>query len=85
MIGDYFGLRPHYISGIFKQNIGENLKTYISRYRVDMSKKDLRNPRMNIQDIAVANGFIDSNAYIRVFKQYTGVTPGKYREMINVK
>lgn len=81
MIGDHFDMTPHYLSKQFKNETGEYLKSYISTYRIQKSKELLTGSNKNLNEIAHEVGFIDSNAFIRVFKQYEGITPGKYREM----
>lgn len=81
MLGDHFEMTPHYLSKQFKDETGENLKTYINMYRVQKSKELLGGTNMNLNEIAHEVGFIDSNAFIRVFKQYEGITPGKHREI----
>ena len=42
-----------------------------------MNETDLK-----IADIAQMTGFVDSNAFIRIFKKLKGTTPGKYKEGI---
>lgn len=81
MLGDYFEMTPHYLSKQFKNETGENLKTYINMYRIQKSKELISSSNKNLNDIAHEVGFIDSNAFIRVFKQCEGITPGKYREL----
>ena len=81
MLGDYFEMTPHYLSKQFKNETGENLKTYINMYRIQKSKELIAGSNRNLNDIAQEVGFIDSNAFIRVFKQCEGITPGKYREL----
>lgn len=81
MLGDQFDMTPHYLSKQFKNETGEHLKIYINTYRIQKSKELLTGGNKNLNEIAHEVGFIDSNAFIRVFKQYEGITPGKYREM----
>lgn len=81
MLGDHFEMTPHYLSKQFKNETGENLKTYINMYRIQKSKELIASSNKNLNEIAHEVGFIDSNAFIRVFKQCEGITPGKYREL----
>lgn len=77
-----FNFTAHYLSQQFKQQTGENLKTYISRYRVERAKELLKNPSTTIASVAADTGFTDANALIRAFKKFTGITPAKYRETV---
>lgn len=81
LIADRFALTPSYLSKRFKSAVGVGLLDYINQYRVNQSAKELLNTEVNIQDIAESCGFTSSNTFIRVFKKYIGVTPGKYREI----
>lgn len=37
---------------------------------------------MNISDVSEKAGFTNVNTFIRIFKKYEGITPGKYKEMV---
>lgn len=79
MIGERFKLTPTYLSKLFKDQSGESLLDYIGKVRVEKAKQLLSDNNYNILDVAEAVGFINSNAFIRAFKRYEGVTPGKYK------
>lgn len=82
-IADHFGLSSHYLSLQFKKETGERLKTYINFVRIEHAKEILLTTPKKINEIADMVGFIDNNAFIRVFKTFEGITPGKYREIAN--
>lgn len=81
MIAENFNMNPHYISLQFKEQTGESLKTYINFVRIEQAKKILLATPKKLEEIANMVGFIDNNAFIRVFKKFEGITPGKYREI----
>lgn len=81
LIANRFALTPSYLSKRFKSAVGAGLLDYINQYRVNRAAEALLHTEANIQDIAESCGFTNSNTFIRVFKKYTGVTPGKYREI----
>lgn len=80
-IANCFALTPSYLSKRFKNAVGVGLLDYINQYRVNRAAEALVETELNIQNIAESCGFTNSNNFIRVFKKYTGVTPGKYREI----
>lgn len=80
MIADHMDMNPHYLSKCFKAETGESLRDYINKYRIDAAKNLLLESNMTMKEIAEKVGFIDNNAFIRVFKKYEGVTPGVYRK-----
>lgn len=81
MIADAFNLHPVYISRVFKEQTGTGLFEYISKYRVEQSKKILTETNFNLEQVAASVGYTTSRTFARMFKQIEGVTPGKYRLM----
>jgi len=73
-------LSDSYFSRIFKDEIKESFSNYLSRIRVEKSMALLLSGDMSLLDICSAVGFEDQSYYCKVFRKYTGVTPGKYRE-----
>lgn len=81
MIGKQFDLKPSYLSQIFKNLTGEGLLDYIGKHRVEMAKLLLREQSMSITEISRLVGFTEAATFIRVFKKYEGITPGKYKDL----
>lgn len=61
--------------------MGIGLLDYINQYRVKKAAAALGSTQDSIQKIAENCGFLNCNTFIRVFKKYEGVTPGRYREI----
>jgi AraC-like DNA-binding protein len=78
-IAEASGLSAPYFSTIFKDEMGENLSSYLNRLRVEKSATMLVTTNMPISEIASACGFEDQSWFSKIFKSYTGYTPGKYR------
>jgi AraC-like DNA-binding protein len=81
MIANKFNLNQSYLSTFFKESSGQGLLDYISKVRVDKAKELLREKCTTIAETAAKVGFCNSNTFIRTFKKYEGITPGKYKEM----
>lgn len=81
VISEYLDMNAAYISRYFKDQTGEGLPDYIGRTRVEKAKELLRVKNININEIAEKVGFYNSNALIRSFKKFEGVTPGKFKEL----
>lgn len=79
MIADHLGITPSYMSKLFKEQTGETLPDYINKVRLEKAKVLLRDEKLNISEAAIKVGYLNSNALIRSFKKYEGVTPGKYK------
>jgi AraC-like DNA-binding protein/ligand-binding sensor protein len=78
------GLSAPYFSTIFKEEMGENLSNYLNRMRVEKAASMLLTTDMPINEIASACGFEDQSWFSKIFKNSTGLTPGKYREQGNM-
>jgi AraC-like DNA-binding protein len=73
------GLSAPYFSTIFKEEMGENLSKYLNRLRVERASRLLLETDMSLSEIAGACCFEDQSWFSKIFKAYTGVSPGKYR------
>ncbi|GHV73116.1 hypothetical protein AGMMS49940_04180 [Spirochaetia bacterium] len=74
------GLSAPYFSTIFKEEMGENLSGYLNRLRVDKAAGMLTETGLTLSEIASFCGFEDQSWFSKIFKNYTGMSPGKYRE-----
>ena len=57
-----------------------NLTDYINNYRIKKAVALSENPQNKNKDIAEMVGLPNINTFIRLFKKYTGYTPGEYRK-----
>jgi len=51
----------------------------INRVRLARAKELLARDGVSIAEAAVRVGYYNSNAFIRTFKKYEGITPGQYK------
>jgi AraC-like DNA-binding protein/ligand-binding sensor protein len=79
-IADASGLSAPYFSSVFKEEMGENLSNYLNRLRVEKAATMLIESDLSLTDIAGACGFEDQSWFSKIFKSYTGVSPGKFRD-----
>ena len=80
-IGAYFDMTPSYISRLFKEGTGESLLDYINTIRLKKAKELLLQEELTVERVGTMVGYSNINTFIRVFKRYEGITPGKYREL----
>jgi AraC-like DNA-binding protein/ligand-binding sensor protein len=78
-IADNSGLSAPYFSTIFKEEMGENLSKYLNRLRVEKAGRMLVETNLSLSEIAGSCGFEDQSWFSKIFKTYTGMSPGKYR------
>jgi AraC-like DNA-binding protein/ligand-binding sensor protein len=78
-IANVAGLSAPYFSTIFKEEMGENLSKYLNRLRVEKASRLLLETDMSLSEIAACCCFEDQSWFSKIFKAYTGISPGKYR------
>jgi YesN/AraC family two-component response regulator len=73
------GLSAPYFSTIFKEEMGENLSSYLNRLRVGKASQMLMRTDHSLSKIAGACGFEDQSWFSKIFKSFTSMSPGKFR------
>ncbi|WEG11740.1 response regulator [Pullulanibacillus sp. KACC 23026] len=80
-IAEHVYLHPNYISSLFKKETGLTFIQYIHLYRIKKAKELIvREPDLSFNVISEKVGYENVRHFFSVFKKYTGVTPGEYRE-----
>jgi AraC-like DNA-binding protein/ligand-binding sensor protein len=74
-------LSSSYLSKLFKSEMKMNLSTYINNVRVEKSKLLLLDDSLSIMDVAMMVGFEEQSYFSKVFRNVTGVSPGKFRQL----
>ena len=74
------GLSSPYFSTIFKEEMGENLSAYLNRLRVERASAMLMETGKHLNEIAKLCGFEDQSWFSKIFKSFTGMSPGKFRK-----
>lgn len=79
-LAEYLGLNPSYLSKLFSNEVGINLKRFVTRVRISTACDLLKNTDLPYIEIAYSLGFSTQSMFIRLFKAQMGITPRKYRE-----
>ena len=72
-------LSPSYFSRMFRARTGKTFSDYLTRLRVEHAKRLLKQPELDMAQIAAQTGFYDQSHFTRAFKSVTGYTPGVFR------
>lgn len=83
-VADQAGISPPYLSELFNDITGEKFTVYLAEYRVEKARQLLRATKLPIREIGFRCGFNSVQNFNRVFKKYTGVTSGQYRDETKV-
>lgn len=81
-LGDVFNITSAYLAKLYKDAEGPALLDVLNQRRVHEAKSILiQRPNTTISNVAKACGFTNANTFIRVFKRFEGITPGRYRDV----
>ncbi|MCS4303408.1 helix-turn-helix transcriptional regulator [Chryseobacterium sp. BIGb0232] len=69
---------------LFKNNLGQNPKSYLKTIRFRNVLNDILKPRNSLTGIAYQNQYYDQSHFIKDFKNLTGFAPNKIAEKISV-
>ncbi|MEM8918202.1 MAG: AraC family transcriptional regulator [Pseudomonadota bacterium] len=73
------GLHPVYLARAYRETFGLSIQDDRQLRRIKLSTEFLSMPEKTIAEVAQEMDFFDQSHFSRVFKRYTGTTPGKYR------
>ncbi len=71
---------PSYFSRVFKKQFGLSLTEYISKQRIALAIRLLRDTTLTVQEIAMRVGYPSTTSFYRAFTKVTGSTPAAYRK-----
>ncbi len=83
-VAEYFGYNEKYITTFFKDRAGVSIKQYILSEKFERAKVLLSETGTPVSEIAYSLGFQDAHNFSNAFKHLTGMSPGKWRETLNM-
>ncbi len=72
----------HYLSNIFKKEMGISPQQYIVEVRMKRAEELLMLETLSITDIALSVGYPDVLAFSKMFRKNFGISPSEYRKRI---
>ena len=78
LIESKFNCNFDYLNRQFKKMTGQTIFVYLNNLRIEKAKQLLSTGFYTMSDIASCTGFHDVYYFTKVFKKFTGTTPGKY-------
>ena len=76
---DVCHMSPSYISRLFKKELDIGFVEYLNRFRVQRAEQLLKETTLSVEQVGYQVGFTNIRSFLRVFKQYTNISPGQYR------
>lgn len=81
-LADEAGVHPVHLARVFRHHVGCTIGDYVRDLRVERACAALAEPSRSLSAIAFETGFADQAHFTRRFKQVTGFTPGRYRQVL---
>lgn len=76
-------VHPVHISRTFSGRFGHTLSEYMRMIKLKRALPHVLNARLSLTEISYVCGFADQSHFTRTFKQYLGISPGRYRAQFN--
>ncbi|UOQ84895.1 AraC family transcriptional regulator [Gracilibacillus salinarum] len=80
-IAESVGISVSLASQWFKEEMNDTIYGYFTRLKMERAQELLTRSNMKIADIALEVGYQHENSFIRKFREYKEMTPGKYRRL----
>lgn len=84
-VAEAAGISVSLASQFFKKEMNQTIYGYLTMLRMDRAGELLVDSEDKISDIATQVGYQHENSFIRVFRKYKDITPGKYREIMKTR
>jgi AraC family transcriptional regulator len=75
-------VHPVHLASAFRRFYNQTIGEYVQRKRVSHASKLLLDREIPLTEIAYSAGFSDQSHFTRVFKRFTGLTPGAFRSSV---
>ena len=77
-LADAVHLSCGHLSRVFRKTTGITLEQYLIQQRVELAKRALLDPRLNVAEVAERCGFCNPAYFASVFKKHVKCMPGEF-------
>ena len=81
-LGEAVGRHPTHVARAFRREYGVTVAGYARSLRLEWAKARLALDDVPLVRLATDAGFADQSHFTRAFRRYTGMTPGRYRDLV---
>lgn len=78
-VAEYVGVSRSYLSRLFNAETGISLSEYIVSKKIETARNMIEYSDYSASEISNILAFPSQSYFVKVFKKYTNVTPGKYQ------
>jgi two-component system response regulator YesN len=80
VVAAHVGLSPHYVSRLFREEVGVPFNDYVTKLRVEKAADLLQSTNMRVYEVAMAVGIPSYRYFTSIFREWTGVAPTAYKK-----
>ncbi|WP_420627949.1 helix-turn-helix domain-containing protein [Candidatus Leptofilum sp.] len=85
MLATAVNVHPVHLARTFRTCYGVTIGSYVRQLRLNWAITQITHSQKPLAMIAAQAGFSDQSHLTRVFTQHKGITPGQYRQQIQIK
>jgi AraC family transcriptional regulator len=78
-LADLVQMSPSHFARVFKASFGVSPYRFVMQERIEGAKDMLASTQLSASQVAMAFGFSSQSHFVKVFRQFTRVTPKQYR------
>lgn len=78
-VAAHVGLSPNHLSTVFSSEVGETIRDYVTRLRMERAKELLRTTNLSAAEVCARVGYNDPHYFSAAFKRATGLSPRHFR------
>jgi AraC family transcriptional regulator len=76
------GVHPVTLARAFRQAFGCTVGEYVRNLRIERAALQLAETTLSLAEIALGAGFSDQSHFSNMFRQHTGLSPSKFRQVV---
>ena len=81
-VAKHVAMSKEYFCSYFKAHTGQTFITALNQFRIDKAKQLLKDKSNKPSAVSLTVGFSNQQHFYRVFKAFTGCTPGEYQNKV---
>jgi len=79
-VASQIGVTKSHLIKLFHRTVGKTPIEYLTKVRMEKAVELLRSEDLSLDEIAQQVGYADVNYFIKVFRKFFGIPPGKFRK-----
>lgn len=83
ILAETIGYSPSRLRHLYTEKFGQSMHQYQINSRINLAKELLMNTELTVNDVGINCGFRSTSKFIELFRVRCGLTPQKYRAIMN--